>query len=926
METALDKQITFLIGKNEQGKTNILKALESINMDYSYEENDLCYNYEVTKEGDKIPMVTLNFELDKGDISKLVNLDSQLVNIKSLKVIKYFDNSFDIFINDKLIDIAATNNDGNIKQLLAKTKDNFMDVIETATSDIRIEKKEIEQNNINYIINSKKADGGFGLEGNDNSRLDTTYYAVAVLDQYNCLNLINKNKLIKFILSVQQNNGGFSFFKRNTPSLEFTCYAIEILNKFNELDEKITAKCLNYIMSNLNEDGGFRTGAHNPSRIDETYYAVRTLNCLGTNAINKDKITRFVLSTESPNGGFGVQSNSPPTTQFTYYALTILDELGALEKTEIDKHIEYILSSEKGGGFINQINGDIDEESTYYAYKLIDKYYIPFYKMHSESIISYISNGQDGEGGFRFNGKERQIKSTYYAIYILKSIEKGIKSLLNQEIKSKILLETENTEDIEKFLGELKDNLIKIINESGLNMDLAKYFTGLDSINPLKDYTKNIKQEILNLLPNMIYFDSIDLIKDSINYYEYINHLDKYKTFTNLFKLCGLNLDDIIKKDVQQRSRIMSKASKAITGLVNESWTQDGVTVNVGIDGDEIHIFIEDTRGAHDPPSKRSDGFQWYLSFYINFMAGTKDEYRNCILLIDNTGLLLHPRAQKDLLKTLERLSDSNQIIFTTHSPYLIDRNKLDSIRIIEKKDKGTSIQEKFHNSDRDSLEPIRAAFGISIGDSLFGSKENIIVEGYSDYCIIEGMAYYLKKRGKTTIDLNKVSIISVGGADKIPLYAHLVWKEDYKYVIILDNDNEGRKIEKVLADKYPIDTSHIIRLLLSGNEGKDATIEDLIDGTFYNKSFNAAYSEQISKVLNKSEVKEEELDQTEKMQVNKYKKFLRDNKLGDIDKILIAKRIRDTAIGRCEGDDLISETTVANFEKLFAKINELIK
>src|SRR5690606_5615934 len=132
-------------------------------------------------------------------------------------------------------------------------------------------------------------------------------------------------------------------------------------------------------------------------------------------------------------------------------------------------------------------------------------------------------------------------------------------------------------------------------------------------------------------------------------------------------------------------------------------------------------------------PSVRSQGFQWFLSFYINFSADSK-ELENTIILLDDPGIYLHASGQKDLLKTLEILSNLNQILITTHSPFMIDTDRLERIRLVSNLEKeGTKINEKFHESDYDAFAPIRAAIGMSLGDSLFFDRKTLMVEGISD-------------------------------------------------------------------------------------------------------------------------------------------------------------------------------------------------
>lgn len=435
---------------------------------------------------------------------------------------------------------------------------------------------------------------------------------------------------------------------------------------------------------------------------------------------------------------------------------------------------------------------------------------------------------------------------------------------------------------------------------------------------------KSIREIIIEMLPNFIYFDSVDLLKDSISIDEYLKNKTQYKTFSNLFELAGLKVEELKAKEFFQRRFATDQASATITGMVNESWTQEKVKVNIGYDGGTIFVYVEDNVGARDPPSKRSDGFQWFLSFYVNFTEGTKGEFKNTILLLDNPGLLLHPSGQKDLLKTLEKIAESNQIVFATHSPFLIDKEKLERIRIVEKKDDkvGTTLKEKFYDSDFDAFEPIRAAFGVTIGDSLFGFKKNVIVEGISDYFILEGMNHYFERNRKEHLNLSNTAIIPVGGAEKVPYFALIVWKEGYRLVTVLDNDNEGRKVAKELKENYPIGGNAILILdEITEEHGVDIEIEDFIDPLFYNKAVNEAYKDLLNK-----EIKLEELSNAMCKQTKRYKEFFKEKGFGEFDKILVAKQILNITCDKSCNDQILGESTMKNFERLFRVINEKLE
>jgi len=438
---------------------------------------------------------------------------------------------------------------------------------------------------------------------------------------------------------------------------------------------------------------------------------------------------------------------------------------------------------------------------------------------------------------------------------------------------------------------------------------------------------EDIMEKILDLLPNFIYFSQPDLLTDSIRIDEFLKKRKKYKTFDNLRKLSGLDAEKLKAMPLYRRRLATNIASTKITGMVNESWTQEEVGVNIGIDGTDLTVFVEDEAGAlADPPSKRSDGFQWFLSFYVNFTAGSKGEFVNTVLLLDNPGIFLHAGGQRDLLRTLEDISKNNQIIFVTHSPFPIDRGQLDRVRLVVKKRDmvGTTIEEKFHQSNYDTLEPIRAAIGMSLGDALFGTKKNLVVEGFSDYFILQAMSNFCERIQKNHLDLSKIAIVPVGGADKVLYFALILKKEDFKYVILLDDDPQGRQIAKDLVQKYYFEADSIVKLsdvLPDEMRGLDVEIENLIDAQFYNQAVNKGYKEIFEK-KGREEIKVEDLPTSVTKQTLKYENFFKKSKIGGFDKVMVAKQICSISSDKTCSKETVGEKTVEYFDKLFQIIN----
>jgi predicted ATPase len=153
-------------------------------------------------------------------------------------------------------------------------------------------------------------------------------------------------------------------------------------------------------------------------------------------------------------------------------------------------------------------------------------------------------------------------------------------------------------------------------------------------------------------------------------------------------ELSGLNLEDEVKKgnspDREQRQYDLDDASATLTKTISDRWKQRRYEVQFRADGPFFYTFVKDER---DPSlirlEERSMGFQWFFSFDLMFMYESKGTFKNCVILLDEPGLHLHPDAQKDLLKRMEEYARENTLLYTTHLPFMIDLQKPERIRVL---------------------------------------------------------------------------------------------------------------------------------------------------------------------------------------------------------------------------------------------------
>lgn len=394
-------------------------------------------------------------------------------------------------------------------------------------------------------------------------------------------------------------------------------------------------------------------------------------------------------------------------------------------------------------------------------------------------------------------------------------------------------------------------------------------------------------EEIQAYIPNFIFFsDFLDILPFELPLTEAKNN----KPVSDFAKVSNLDLDEVVKTtNTQLRRNLLSKHSASITGDFMGYWGQNQLDLVAEADGDKLRLGVREAgKTMLFKPEQRSKGFQWFLSFYLRLNA-EKDETN--IILIDEPGLYLHAKAQKDVLKVFEEIAKESQVIFSTHSPYLIDAQRLDRVRLVLKDDtNGTKVENKIHkNADSETLTPIITAIGLDLTqDFSIAGKHNVLLEGISDYYLLQAMKEFMAK-GKTT-DANLIPCV---GAPKVPQIASLLLGWDLEFLAVLDNDAEGKRIAKELGEKLAVPEGKIIPI--SDQDGN--SIEDL----FTHDDFN-------NFILDDGKSKDKAVANS---------KFLKDQKM---DKVLLSKKFFEK-VKADKSKITLSQDTIKNFEVIFTKI-----
>ena len=243
---------------------------------------------------------------------------------------------------------------------------------------------------------------------------------------------------------------------------------------------------------------------------------------------------------------------------------------------------------------------------------------------------------------------------------------------------------------------------------------------------------------------------------------------------------------------------------------------------------------MEDELGVEVELDQRSEGFQWLVSFFVVFFAEAQDKHDNAILLLDEPGLHLHGLKQRDFRETVSKLAEKNQTLFTTHSPFLVGPDELDLVRVVEMTDRneGTKVHTSVTANDPAALLPLQEALGYDLAQSLFTQKQNLILEGLTDYWYVEAVSELLREANDANLN-QKIAMVPANTAGKVVYFATILHAQGLKVAALLDSDNAGNQAAEQDTLVHTLGNKAILRTKdFLTDDIKAAEVEDLLRDT----------------------------------------------------------------------------------------------
>ena len=369
------------------------------------------------------------------------------------------------------------------------------------------------------------------------------------------------------------------------------------------------------------------------------------------------------------------------------------------------------------------------------------------------------------------------------------------------------------------------------------------------------------------LHPRFVYFSDYKKIYGNINLNEYlrkeneqkqnsiefIEEFDKAETVRNLFYLAELDMNELedVKDQPSKCIKLLNTASNRLTKKLNPAWKGDPIHVDLRYNpGNILSVVISDVHKDGTITNtgllnRRAEGFKWTFSFIVNFAAETqRSELKEAILLLDEPARNLHPTQQMGISDLLKNLAGSNQVLYATHSPFMIFDYTPGNLLVVEL-DKRKHLSRIFYdywNADDKTLTPI--LYGLCRGqveaivDREIGtnSRPVIIVETMSDSMYLNSFDKFLQD---PNISMNPLNVIAAYNKNSVLPLAIFYRNHGYKTFVLLDNTQESQQISAQLESNQ----FSAVQTIFFEREGKKVeSIEDYVVAEDYLYAVNQTY------------------------------------------------------------------------------------
>lgn len=536
-------------------------------------------------------------------------------------------------------------------------------------------------------------------------------------------------------------------------------------------------------------------------------------------------------------------------------------------------------------------------------------------------------------------------------------------SVDEQPVIDRLFSESHLSTDAKTALKNAKSirSIPNLLENVSLTEEDERFLEGITNRISQTKWDSVVKFEVWEWLgprvPKFLYFSDYDILPSKVNIQDLSNRVQQAKNDSQqlqpqhrailaLLRKANISMDDFSNSTGYETLKAnIESVSINLTDQIMEFWKQnEDIEVEVDIKSDDsdsppfntgsnLYLRIKNPRHRVSTPfDQRSRGFIWFFSFLVWFDSvqeqietPNKPDQRDIILLLDEPGLALHALAQADFLRYIDELAKKHQVLYTTHSPFMVHSDRFNQVRMVEDREKvGTVISDNLSGSDPRTIFPLQAALGWTIAQNLFISNRNLLVEGASDLIYLKSISAILDSKGRTGLR-EDITIVPVGGLDNVVTFISLLGANDLNIAVL--HDYKGRpeqKLqeivgEKLIKSKAVLNASQFRKLDKIGQDNEASDTEDLFDPEFYLSIFNKVFSTQLD-----VEIKESDLPKRDRI-ISRIEAYLKDKSIslrasGGFNHYAVASYFASNP------PSSLDDNTLNRFEELFKAVNKVLQ
>ena len=389
------------------------------------------------------------------------------------------------------------------------------------------------------------------------------------------------------------------------------------------------------------------------------------------------------------------------------------------------------------------------------------------------------------------------------------------------KLKTKLQSMTEKTPAVQRLLGHLE----------------------------MLDLRAQVREMVVERVPRFLYFSEYSALPGRIS----IPHVlgspetrlsNRERTALALLRQGGMISVNFPKAEYEARRAVLESAAARITDEIFEFWSQNH---NLRVDFDldfgappengkappflDIRIWNDQHRVSLKF-DERSDGFVWFFSFLV-FFSEFRLSKKRMIVLLDEPGVGLHALAQADLMRFMERrLTPNHQIVYTTHSPFMMKASDIKRVRFVEDRDSvGTKVTSNMKNASQETVYPLQAAMDQEMSQEMIVGRNSLIVENPSDILYLQVISSFMKQRGRVGLD-ERWELLPAGSIKNLPSFVSMM-QNGSKPAVLYNVNPESRQTVEQLVTRGLLPQANIMPVtLINGHKAGD--LEDVFDPYFF--------------------------------------------------------------------------------------------